>query len=100
MKVNQLVGANGYCPVVASLFNVANASGSASAAVTTAVSCVDQYGVGALPANGAYSVHVTPNQASVFASVTNKTASGFTVTLTPLSGGSVAAGSFDALVHA
>jgi hypothetical protein len=50
-----------------------------------------------LPANG-YAVNVTPSQ-PCFVSVTNKTASGFTVVLTPLSGQSIAAGTFSVSVH-
>jgi|SRR5580693_3399663 hypothetical protein len=96
MNVNRLVGASGYAPVVAALSNIANAAGSGSAAVTVAVSCVDQYNVGQLPA--AYTVTVTPSQAC-FVSVTSKTASGFNVVLTPLSGNNIAAGSIDVLVH-
>jgi hypothetical protein len=99
MNVNRLVGANGYTPVVAALFNIANGAGSGSSAASVNVSCVDQFGVGELPANGAYTVTVTPNRACSV-SVTNKSATGFTVVLTPLSSGSIAAGSFDVLVHA
>jgi hypothetical protein len=98
MSVNRLVGASsGYAPVVATAFNVPNAVGSGSSPVTVSLSFVDQYGVGQLPQNGAYSVHVTPSQAC-FVSVTGKTASGFSVVLTPLSTGTIA-GTFDVLVH-
>jgi hypothetical protein len=78
--------------------NVANAAGAGEgAAVTTAVAFVDQYGNGTLPPE--YSVIATPNQAC-FVSVSNKTASGFSVTLTPLSGATLAAGEFDLIVMA
>ena len=101
MLVNHLVGAVGYTPAVASLYNIANAAGSgAGSAVTiTITDLVDQYGNGQLPGNGAYTVSVTPSQAC-FASVSGKTTSGFTVTLTPPSGVTLAAGTVDILVHA
>jgi hypothetical protein len=100
MLANKLVGANGYQPTVAALYNVANAAGSGSGnPVTITVSnLVDQYGNGMLPASGLYCVTVTPSQACM-ASITNKTTSGFTVTLTPPSGVTLAAGTFDVLVH-
>jgi hypothetical protein len=98
MSVNRLIGGNGYTPTVAALFNIANGAGSGSSPVDIAVSCVDAYGVGELPAGGAYGVTVTPSQAC-FVSVINKSATGFTVVLTPLSTGSISAGSFDCLVH-
>jgi len=44
-----------------------------------------------------YVVHVTPSQAC-FVSVSNKTVSGFTVVLTPPSGVTLAAGTFDVMV--
>jgi hypothetical protein len=74
---------------------VANASGVAGAAVTTAVAVP-----GGLPTP--YSVIVTPSQAC-FVSVTSKTSNGFNVTLTPLYNGAntaIAAGSFDVVVLA
>jgi hypothetical protein len=99
MLANRVIGANGYSPVVAAAYNVSNASGSTGAAVTTAVSFTDQFGNGTLPANGAYTVTVTPSQAC-FVSVTGKTSSGFNVVLMPtLSSTSIAAGTFDVLVH-
>jgi hypothetical protein len=98
MIVNRIIGASGYTPTVATGFNVPNPAGSGSSPVTVSMSFVDQYGTGLLPPNGAYSVHVSPNQAC-FVSITNKTASGFNVVLTPLSTGSIAAGTFDCLVH-
>lgn len=78
--------------------NVANVSGAEDTAVTTAVEFVD------LPANasnvGEYGVQVTPSQ-PCFVSVTDKTATGFNVVLTPISStGSIAAGTFDVLVFA
>lgn len=71
---------------LAHLFAVANASGAASAAVTTAVSGLD------LPAN--YFVDIECNQ-NVFVTITNKTQSGFNVVMTPLTGVAVAAGTFN-----
>jgi hypothetical protein len=100
MIPNRLIGANGYEPVVAAIFNVANAAGSgAGNPVTITVSnLVDQYGNGMLPASGAYCVIASPSQACM-ASITTKTTSGFTLTLTPPSGVTLAAGTFDVLVH-
>jgi hypothetical protein len=72
--------------------SVPNASGAASTPVVTAVS----FPAGALPTN--YACFVDSGQADVFVSVTNKTSSGFTVTLTPISGVAVAAGVFNVLV--
>jgi hypothetical protein len=71
---------------------VANASGGAGVAVTTAVS----FGYTLPPT---YAVHVTPNQACLV-SVTGKTATGFNVVLTPNvpSTGVIAAGTFDVIV--
>ena len=82
--------------VVGALAGVANAAGGgAGEAVTTAVSFTDTYGNGQLPA--AYAVAVTPSQACAW-SVTGKTTSGFTVTLTPNSNSTIAAGTFDVVV--
>jgi len=67
--------------------------GSNGAAVSTPVS----FPAGALPPN--YAVHVTPSQAAM-ASVSAKISSGFSVTLTPLSTVTLAAGVFDVLVFA
>jgi hypothetical protein len=72
-------------------------SGAASTPVNTTVTFSGQFGAPVLPANG-YAVNVTPSQ-PCFVSVTNKTASGFTVVLTPLSGQSIAAGTFSVSVH-
>jgi hypothetical protein len=58
---------------------------------------VDAWNNGQLPANGAYAVLVSPSQACAV-SVSNKSTSGFTVTLTPISG-AIAAGTIDVLVH-
>ena len=95
----QLVGFNGWSPLVWSAPGVANAAGSgAGDAVTVSTLSAffaDSQGNGWLPAN--YSVLVTPNQACS-ASVSAKTATGFTVTLTPASGVTLAAGTFDVLV--
>jgi hypothetical protein len=72
--------------------SVANAAGAASAAVTTAVS----FPAGSLSTT--YAVFVDAGQPSVFATVSAKTSSGFNVVLTPLTGNSVAAGSFNVLL--
>ncbi len=74
--------------------SLANAAGSAGAAVTTAVAFV----ANSLPP--AYSVFIEVSQPGVFASVSNKTANGFSVVLTPLAGQPVAAGNFSVLVIA
>lgn len=76
--------------LVGNLPNVANVAGAAGVAVVTAVSF--PY----LP--NEYSVSVTPSQAAIV-SVSGKTNSGFSVTLTPLaSTDSIAAGTFDVTV--
>jgi hypothetical protein len=80
--------------IVAAQNNVANASGAAGAAVTTAVS----FPKGNLPGN--YTVQINPGQAC-FAHVTqgSKTSTGFNVVLTPMDGSTaIAAGNFDVLV--
>jgi hypothetical protein len=79
-------------------FGIANATGGgAGQAVTTAVQFVDRYGTGLLPAQ--YVVSVTASQ-SAFATVTNKSSNGFNVVLTPPSGVTLAAGTFDLVVIA
>lgn len=80
---------------------IANAAGSgAGASVSVNVSFVDQWGSGLLPASLAYTVMISPSQACVW-NVTAKTASGFTVVLTPLSSSTtLAAGTFDLAVVA
>ena len=84
---------------VAVFSNIANAAGSgAGASVVVAITNVDQFGVGRLPGN--FAVVVSPSQ-SCFASVSNKSTSGFTITLTPLtSSATLAAGSTDAILLA
>ena len=79
---------------VGMLTNVANVAGSgAGASVVTAVT----FSSGALPVS--YNVQVTPNQDAT-AFVTAKTTSGFNVTLTPrLAANTLAAGTFDLIVH-
>jgi hypothetical protein len=81
--------------VVAALqLGVSNAAGgSGGASVSTPVS----FPVGSLPPT--YMVHITPSQPAMV-SVTNKTSSGFSVVLTPLSTATLPAGSFDCLVIA
>lgn len=103
--VNRLVGANGHSPAVATVYNFPTAAGAGEGdAVSVSLTFVDQYGNGMLPgdsASGRYSVSVSSSQAACFVSVTSKTASGFTVTLTPTSGtATLAAGTIDVLVHA
>jgi hypothetical protein len=98
MMVNRLIGAIGYTPTVASLYNTPNPAGSAGNPVIVTISnLVDSLGNGMLPHTGSYGVVVSASQAC-FASVSNKTASGFEVTLTPISGGSIGAGVFDCWV--
>lgn len=84
-----------------SLPNVANAAGSgAGAAVTTAITVTaPPQGPGnGLPANGNYTVAVTPSQAC-FVSITGKTTTGFNVVLTPMTTGTtLSAGTFDVSV--
>jgi hypothetical protein len=82
--------------------SVANAAGSGDgASVTTSLTFEDQFGNGRLPGDsgqGRYAVTVSPSQ-PCFWTVTNKTASGFSVVLTPTSSGvPLAAGTFDVLV--
>jgi hypothetical protein len=99
MTVNHLIGANGYQPAVSAVWNVANGAGaSAGAAVTVSLATLfqDQFGNGLLPPN--YAVLVTPSQPAMV-SVTGKTASGFSVTLTPLGSTQLAVGTFDVVVH-
>jgi hypothetical protein len=99
MLARQLVGGNGYAPIVGAAFNTPNASGATNTPVSTAVSFTDAFGNGTLPQGGNYCVVVTPSQAC-FVSVSAKTVSGFNVTLTPTSSSTaIAAGSFDCLVH-
>jgi hypothetical protein len=98
--INCTISADGNAQMIyAARANVANAAGgSAGTAVTTALTFVDEYGVGVLPAE--YAVVVTPSQAC-FATVTNKTTSGFNVVLAPTGSGiTLAGGTFDALVMA
>jgi hypothetical protein len=77
---------------------VNTAGGGAGASVSTAVSFVDQYSNGLLPAGG-YVVQVTPNTSGVSTAVSGKTNSGFNVVLAPtLSTATLAAGTFDCLV--
>jgi hypothetical protein len=71
---------------------VPNLSGSTGVAVTTAVS----FPAGALPS--VYAVFIDAGQAGVFASVSSKTISGVNVTLTPLSGAAVAAGTISVMI--
>lgn len=85
--------------VVGFQHDLANAAGSdLGVPVTTAVEFTDRdLGVGILPA--VYAVLVTPSQACMV-SVTGKTTSGFSVTLTPDIEVVLAAGTFDVVVLA
>jgi hypothetical protein len=86
--------------IAQSLANVPNLAGSGNGSpvsISLASAFVDSFGNGVLPSLN-YSVLITPSQ-SCWASVSGKTSSGFTVTLTPDSGVTLAAGSFDVLVH-
>jgi hypothetical protein len=79
----------------------ANAAGSGQGATVT-VQCnfVGQWGQPLLPSPSSYVVSVAASQAC-FHSVSNKTASGFTVVLTPTSStATLAAGSIDCIVTA
>jgi hypothetical protein len=100
MTFHQLADNQSVPAIAATAVGIANAAGSgAGSAVTTAVSFKDQWSQPLLPASLNYAVVVTPSQAC-FASVTNKTPSGFNVVLTPVtSATTLAAGSFDAVVH-
>jgi hypothetical protein len=92
--INGLLTSMGYLGVVLLplvMTGIANASGAANATVSTAVTMPN-----ALP-NTSYMVVVDAGQ-NVAWNVTSKTTTGFTVNLVPPSGGSVAAGSFNALI--
>jgi hypothetical protein len=93
--------------IVAAMADVPNAAGSgANAAVTTSISFasdeVPQNRPG-FPATiggqlpGRYAVTVQPSQVCSV-TVTNKLQTGFSVVLTPPSGGTIAAGTFDLIV--
>jgi hypothetical protein len=98
-QVHKLVDSVAMPITIARQFSVANASGGSNGvAVTTAVSFVDRYGVGLLPAAN-YVVQVMPSQAC-FPTVTNKTATGFNVVLTPLPTVTLGIGTFDVTVIA
>jgi hypothetical protein len=93
------VDANGQPHFTAVAYNIANAAGSgAGATVTVPVSFVSPaFGTGQLPPN--YAVNVAPSQAAT-THVTAKTSSGFNVVLTPvLASTTLAAGTFDVVVH-
>ncbi len=98
LGVNILTNNQAIPTTIAAESNIANAAGgSAGASVSVTINnLVDQFGTGRLPSN--FAVVVTPSQAC-FWSVTNKSASGFTVTLTPVnSSTTLAAGTFDFVV--
>jgi L-2-hydroxyglutarate oxidase LhgO len=99
MPFNIMQSNQGRAVVVASQYNVVNGAGSGSSPVSVNVTGFqDMYGTGLLPQNGSYAVAVTPSQACAV-SVSNKSTTGFTVTLTPPSSGTIAAGTFDIVVH-
>jgi hypothetical protein len=70
------------------------AGGGAGASVSTNLTYADRFGNGLLPPS--YVVLVTASQPAT-ASVINRTSTGFTVVLTPVSG-TLAAGTFEVLV--
>jgi hypothetical protein len=75
-----------------------NAAGTvAGAAVTTVVPLPTNLHVSFQAGSSGYGVVVTPNQ-NCSAAVINKTSTGFSVVLTPPSGVTLAAGSFDCLI--
>jgi hypothetical protein len=98
LRLSRLVAANGGHAAVAAQPNVASQAGSSNgASVTIPLTFVDKYGNGSLPVAG-YSVAITPSQ-PCFASVTNKSSSGFSVVLTPPTGSiTLASGTFDVTV--
>jgi hypothetical protein len=97
-SVHKLVDSQSMPITIARTFSVANAAGGSNgAAVTTAVSFTDRFGAGLLTAN--YVVSVMPSQAA-WATITNKTTSGFNVVLTPPATVTLAAGTFDCVVLA
>jgi hypothetical protein len=75
------------------------AGSGAGVAVTVAVAFVDRFGNGRLPGSLHYNVHVAPSQPS-FVTITAKSLTGFNVVLTPPSGATLAAGTFDCTVLA
>ncbi len=98
LGVNIFTNNQAAATTIAAELGIANAAGgSAGASVSVTINnLVDQFGTGRLPSN--FAVVVTPSQAC-FWSVTNKSASGFTVTLTPVnSSTTLAAGTFDFVV--
>jgi hypothetical protein len=102
MSFRSFVDSQAIPTIIATAVGVANAAGTGNgngASVSTPVTFTDQYGNGRLPMSLNFVVNVTPSQAC-FATVSNKSITGFTVTLTPLSGVTLAAGSFDVTVCA
>jgi hypothetical protein len=102
LGISQITTNQARTTTLAAIAGVANPAGSgAGASVTVAVTFTDQFGNGQLPQGStpqSYSVHVTPSQ-PCFVTVSNKTTTGFTVTLTPTASGvTLAAGSFDVVV--
>jgi hypothetical protein len=76
--------------------SVPNASGSTGASVNVTVPGISGDTVSPLFVLAPnYQVFLTPNQASVFASVSAKTSTSFVITLTPLAANAVAAGLVD-----
>lgn len=91
-------------PVALFAATVSNAAGAgAGDSVTVTVGGAgsglqDSYGNGRLPANGAYTVNASASQAATVV-VSNKSTTGFTLTLTPVSSSAtLAAGTVDIIV--
>jgi hypothetical protein len=87
--------------ILAVVTGIANAAGNGNGvAVSTNVQFVDAFGSGRLPQSLVYGVHCTPSQACLTPVISNKSTTGFTVTLSPPSGVTLSAGTFDVIVAA
>jgi hypothetical protein len=89
-------------PIALFAATVANAAGSgAGASVTVTVNnIIDSFGDGLLPSDTDYVVNALASQPATV-TVSGKTASGFTLTLAPISSGTtLAAGTIDVMVMA
>jgi len=100
-STSRLVSIHGEQVVVATRRGVRHGAGSGpGAAVEMELEFRDQYRQACLPADGAYAVTATPDQAA-FVSIKGKSSSGFSVVLTPIdSSTTLAEGAFDAVVIA
>lgn len=100
-KKTMVVGHNGFLPTHIIIPNVANGAGGGAGqdvTVSLATSFTDQWNQPFLPND--YCVLVTASQDAI-ASVTGKTTSGFSVTLTPkTASATIASGQFDVVVLA